>query len=572
MTAIDPRARLEELRRQLQIERRPLALTFRDVLRDFASLTGAGNVSLFRLESNAAMLQFSNDETATGRSIPLTRTGGVLETGAQVAEAIRVAMNLPRMTYRGMQVAGTEWILTLDASPDTPDFGALESGTAALEMLIERLVRTEDAPRYDELTGLPDRSMTMRRIAETIAATRRNATNAALLFLDIDGFKLVNDTFGHVRGDGILRSIALELRKALRADEFVGRIGGDEFAVLLPSVSDAEEAAAVAERLCDLVSAYATTLQLEGTLSLSAGIAIYPNHAANEADWLAHADEAMYHAKRARSRFAVYDPDSTEHLIAPARARFSLTPADVEREVFLCFQPIFEASSGKLRRLEAYVRWLHPEAGMLSANEFLGTSRPAANAKLDAWVLRTVSRYAERWVADHGIERVHANLVVPDERHARDLLNAIEDIPASRRAAVSIELNTGVAEVPEQFLQIARAFADLGLQIGLDEFLFGRFSLDLLEQIPAAFIKVSAGALRESPRASKSLLATMALARVFDWDVFATKVEERRERSLLRDYGVRYIQGYALGQPLTIVDTERWLRGEHHLEASLERI
>ncbi len=452
------------------------------------------------------------------------------------------------------------WVLLLGERTGRLQRAAFEAQSEVIldvltHLLRFRSVRADGRALIDHLTGLPDRWSTMSRLTETVVAAKRNDIRSALLFIDLNGFKGVNDRFGHAHGDAALKSIATKMRDALRSNEFVGRIGGDEFAVVLPIVRTYEEATAAAARLADGVR----ELQInsgEGNVSVSIGIALFPEHASNEDEWLHHADLAMYQAKRQRQSYCVYEPGAT-------LSDIPTLSVDIEeaydREFLLCFQPIFDVQSGEVVAAEALLRSLHPRSGVQSALTTMEAARQRrALEHLDAWVTRRALSYASEW-RRQGVKRIHVNIGLATEDILSGVLRAI-DASGTDASMLAVELDwKRFVEEPDVYRSFAEMAERCGLHVGLDGFGDTPLDLAMLEALAVRFVKPSKTLLPSGGATGRGMEAIVALANVYGWDVVATRVATADDRAAIRNAGVKYMQGFAAAQPMTAIDFEQWI-------------
>ena len=462
---------------------------------------------------------------------------------------------------RTLRCGERDWVLMLGERAGKLDREAFLANEEAIGDIFTRLLQRREAsfnarPSLDHVTGLPDRWATMVSIGEAIMSSKRDNSQAAVLFVDLNDFKLVNDALGHAHGDSVLKSLAARMRGALRAREFVGRIGGDEFAVVLPSIKGVEDAEYVAQRLHKAVAEFDAS-ETPGSVSLSIGIALYPDHAANQEEWLHHADMAMYRAKRLRHPYAVYDP-------AWSNEKANVTDlfendATFEQQFLLCFQPIFHVQTGTVAAVESLVRWLHPQDGVLSASSAMDAAqRWQTSRNLDLWVIRRALRYAAAW-RERGIERVHVNIAAVDPETLLGLTDVItaSDVDPS---LLAIELGGDVPEHGQDaYRRLVESLSATGATVGIDGFGTGNLNLPFLETLPIRFVKVSNALLPSNHGSTKGIAAAVAVANALEWDVIATRVATAEDRYAIREAGIKYMQGFACAQPMTAIDFEQWV-------------
>ncbi len=421
---------------------------------------------LLRVDDKDVSVAYSTDPSLLDKRIAWGVEGP--QATRRLPPAVLEALALSEAFARKFRCGDRDWILVLGERTgkiNRESFLACEETIVGLfESLLERSTGSNARTYVDHVTGLADRWATMGRIGETIMAAKRNGERAAVLFVDLNGFKQVNDSYGHQHGDGVLKSVAVTMRDALRSNEFVGRIGGDEFAVVLPSIKALDDAERVAMRLYEGVEGLQVTHET-GVVSLGIGIAIYPDHATNQEEWLHHADIAMYRAKRLKQPFCTYD--AAWYGETGSVAAMSESDQAYEQQFLLCFQPIFDVQSGEVRAVEALVRWLHPQDGILSAsNTMKAALRWHATKDLDLWVTRRALAYIKRW-RKFGIERVHVNIATTSESTYLGLIQAVTESGADP-AMLAVELDYPAPEAVEEYTRFVEALSRVGISVGID--------------------------------------------------------------------------------------------------------
>jgi len=528
-----------------------------EALQEAARITAAEVAAIYEVQAEALVCAFSTDPSLLEARVELGDEHEVHEHGtARLRAAAGVRDALCAMLYTGDR----EWVLLLGERQTRLKRDIFEADVETLldvftQLLRQRAHGVESRSLVDHVTALPDRWATMNRLSETISAAKRNGTHAALLFIDLNGFKGVNDSFGHAHGDMVLKAIASTLRDALRANEFVGRIGGDEFAVILPVVRSAEEATSAAKRLADGVRDL-EIVHGTGTVSLSVGVAFYPEHAVDVEDWLHHADLAMYQAKRQRESHCVFNPGDSPEDWTPLATEVEEAYA---REYLLCFQPIFETESGTVVAAEALLRSLHPQDGVQSAFITMEAARARRSIEhLDAWVTRRALAFANEWRAQ-GVQRIHVNIGQVNDDMLASLLRSV-DASGCDTSILALELDYKRFMADFQAHQgFAESAERCGIYVGLDG--FGETQLDLptLESLAVRFVKPSRALLPSGGARGRALDAIVALGSVYGWDVVATRVATSDDRAACRAAGVKYMQGFAVAQPMTAIDFNQWI-------------
>jgi diguanylate cyclase (GGDEF)-like protein/PAS domain S-box-containing protein len=426
---------------------------------------------------------------------------------------------------------------------------------------------------HDPLTGLPNRDQFRAALDEAIVQARSHECVVAVMYIDLDDFKLINDGFGHEVGDELLVAVADRLRDATRASDLVGRDGGDEFLVLMPnlpaSLDDATRAAELAaarvrESLLRPVSAASAELDV----SASIGVSLFPFDAADTQTLLKHADAAMYDAKAAgRDVCRFYETgarDSEERLSLAARLRQAIKHDGLA----LHYQPIVELASGRLVAVEALARWNDAERGAIVPDEFIPLAeRTGLIGPLSEWVIGEASRQAAEWrSAGHDI---HMSLNIPPDTCQQIGAAAIADMiesAGSKPSRTTLEMTESATMVPRPGLKDEMdAVAALGMQLAIDDFGTGHSSLARLGEFPARFLKIDRSFVRGLPdaRAARTLVnAIMYLAKGFSLMVVAEGVETEAQRDFLLGTGCHYAQGY-LFSPAVEPDqiSDDWLSG-----------
>jgi diguanylate cyclase (GGDEF)-like protein/PAS domain S-box-containing protein len=412
--------------------------------------------------------------------------------------------------------------------------------------------RLEFLAHHDTLTGLPNRAMFADRAREAVSHARRHGKTAALLFLDLDNFKEVNDGLGHDVGDGLLKVIASRLRASVRGEDFIARIGGDEFCVLLQSIAEPREAAAVAQKLLhELGKTYRIgTHHVESGASI--GIACVPQDGEDVATLLRLADAAMYRAKDlGRGRYQFFSVLLNEDAAAAAALTEELRAGMAREELFLVYQPRIDIGTRQVVGAEALLRWRHPRYGVLSPEAFLPLADDSGLlVPVGAWALREACRQGRRWI-DAGIKplSVAINVTSRQLRHG----SLPEQVRAALKesglppASLLIEVAEPVLrEAPESVEASLAELVASGVRLAVDDFGTGYASLPLLQRLRASAVcidrKLVAGVPADAERAGLAR-ALIALARGLNFDIVAKGVETMAQREFLAEAGCRVCQG-----------------------------
>ena len=429
--------------------------------------------------------------------------------------------------------------------------------------------RLEFLAHHDTLTGLPNRAMFHERAREAVAHARRHDKTAAVLFIDLDNFKQINDGLGHDVGDGLLKVIASRLRACVRGDDFIARIGGDEFCVLLQDIADPREAAAVAQKLIYELGKVYPIGEHQVHSGASIGIACVPEDGHDVATLLRLADAAMYRAKEAgRNGYQFFSVGLNQDAAAAAALAEELRLGMERGELFLVYQPRIDIATHQVVGAEALLRWKHPRYGVLAPEAFLPIADDTGLlVPIGAWVLREACKQGRRWI-DAGIQplSVVVNVTARQLRRgtlAEQVRAALESsgLPAG---SLLIEVpETVLRQIPEQLEEGLAAVAAIGARLGGDDFGTGYATLHMLQRLPVSAVcidrKLVAG-LPVDPERAGLAKALIGLAGGLNFDVVAKGVETAAQRDFLAEAGCRVCQGDLFAAPGPADEIEPFLR------------
>lgn len=422
---------------------------------------------------------------------------------------------------------------------------------------------------YDSLTGLPNRTMFKDRLNEELNRCQRYSDYCAVLFLDLDRFKLVNDTMGHAAGDELLIEVAQRVQKSLRSTDTFARMGGDEFTLLLPNITSTDAVAHVAQNIIELLSEPVLLCGEEVRVGGSIGIAIYPDDGDNLETLTRHADTAMYEAKsngRGQYHFfsAYMDQAAHDHL----RLESDLHHALEREELFLNFQPQIDARTNNVVRCEALIRWEHPERGLVPPDKFIPIAEDGGLIlQIGDYVIREVCRQIKSW-QEQGIKAppVAINLSARQFRQA-DLVNRIMAILDENEIgvdAVEFEITEGVAmENAESTMHRLCMLASEGFSIAIDDFGTGYSSLSYLKRFPVNKLKLDRSFVMDIPSDVNDAAISAAVIRMahsLGMEVIAEGVETMEQVAFLLEEGCTIMQGYHFSKPLSADEYLRFLQ------------
>lgn len=417
---------------------------------------------------------------------------------------------------------------------------------------IERLAH------FDQLTGLPNRTLLNDRFKYALSLAQRSGETLAVLFLDLDHFKDINDTLGHDVGDQVLMELAKRLKVAVREEDTLSRQGGDEYILILPA-TDADSAGLVASKLLEVISQPCYIEQHELMVTASIGIAIYPHDGASLESLSKNADVAMYRAKHeGHNNFRFYTPEMQEHSARNLNIANGLRNAIERNELELHYQPQFSLRDGKMIGVEALLRWQHSEMGPIPPMDFIPIAeRTGQIIAFGEWVLRTATRQLKTWL-DKGLPPlVMAVNLSAMQFHQKSLPERIEQILDEEnlpRHLLELELTEAVAmENAQTAMNIMQKLHDRGIRMSIDDFGTGYSSLNYLKKLQVYKLKIDQSFVRDistDPGDKAIVTAIINMASSLDLQTIAEGVETAQQLSFLRMQGCHEAQGFYFSKPL----------------------
>ncbi len=541
------------------------------------AVAGIGSWVLDRDSDTRRLSPQASQVFATGEAVQLDHATLIARVHPQDREAVSQVWQLTRqgmpseIEYRLCVGEGHRWLRELaecrrNAGSDD------QSIVGTVQDITEQKTREDVIWRqanFDPLTGLANRHMLHDRLERALRRAKRNESCVGLIFLDLDGFKWVNDTLGHDVGDQLLVQVADRLRQCVRQQDTVARLGGDEFTVIVDDIEHTKDVLRIAEKMLEVLRVpYAlggTTRHLSG----SAGLTLYPDDGSDVQTLLRNADIAMYQAKQlGKDRAQFYAP----HMQTRAHERMDiesqLRQAIARQEFELHYQPIVLTSSGELVGAEALIRWRHPERGLVLPQVFIPVAEETGMIlPIGEWALNEAMRQLAQWNAD-GLPplRMAVNISSVQFRNA-DLCASVERI----RGAHAIGINTLTLEITESTLMDDSSITEtrmheikaLGVNYSLDDFGTGYSSLSCLKRFPVDMVKIDRSFVHECAEGQSDaplVAAIIQMAHSLNLKVTAEGVETDAQREFLRDLGCDCLQGYLISRPVTAEVFERFAR------------
>ncbi|MBP4046024.1 PAS domain S-box protein [Chromobacterium violaceum] len=427
---------------------------------------------------------------------------------------------------------------------------------------------------YDPLTGVPNRRLLSDRLRQAIVRANRSGRSCAVCFLDLDGFKAVNDKYGHAVGDQLLVTVSNNLKSILRGDDTLARLGGDEFVVLLSEVGSPEECMLVLDRVLATASRPMPVGDAEVGVTASIGVSLYPQDNVDPDTLLRHADQAMYLAKDAgKNRYQLFDPENDRKAQEHRQFLELLRQALVHDEFALFYQPVVDLQSGEIISVEALIRWRHPRRGLLAPAEFLPhLSGNELEAAFGLWVLDAALSQVSRW-AEAGFHikistNVSTNYLLRTD-FSQQLSTVLGRYPNVPPWHLELEIVESASGDVEQTIRVLQRCRELGVHFALDDFGTGHASLTHLRRLPVDTLKIDNSFVHDmigSQDDRRIVEGVIELASIFARKAIAEGVETMEHAALLRSLGCHYAQGFGIARPMEadkVMDwCQRWRQDE----------
>ena len=531
---------------------------------DLITVVGIDGTILFQSDSSMRLLDYDPAATVGKSLFDFVVPDDVAKVKGFLAAALRKPGHPVAGEIRARRRDGTAIpVETIGTSLiDNPNVGGILLTSRDLTERKAFQDRLEQQALHDALTGLPNRVLFADRVTHALARSGRNRDLVAVLFLDLDDFKLVNDSFGHKAGDSLLQAVAREIQTGLRPGDTVARLGGDEFTILLEGLRQAGEAELIAERIAAELK---QPVILDGrpvVPSASIGIATSSNGDGAADDLLRNADVAMYAAKsEGKSRWVMFDESMKTLAWERMALELDLRRALTQGEFRVFYQPIVDLGSGRVREVEALIRWQHPDRGLLPPSAFMTLAESTGMiVPMGGWVLREACRQLRAWQDLYGElapGRVCVNLAARQFQQAK-LVEQVETILRETGlgpTALTLEITeTVMMQDPEGARKLLNELRDLGVQIAVDDFGTGYSSLNYLRQFPIDVLKIDRSfvtGLNENVQNTAIVRAVVSLAKTLNLKVVGEGIEEADQATTLRDLGCELGQGYLFAKPLS---------------------
>jgi diguanylate cyclase (GGDEF)-like protein len=524
----------------------------------------------FTLRTDSVWMIYAKYAAAVVMGIAIT---GMHYTGMAAAQFAPDTVCLTGSSVDNSWMAGTIAVITFLILSATRVLSVLDARMASHNARMAASLQKANAELkhmvlHDVLTKLPNRLLLEDRISQAIGARRRSGGHCAVLFVDLDRFKNVNDSLGHFVGDDLLRAVADRLRSAVRSDDTASRLGGDEFVVLLRHMERPEDAEMVGRKVIEFISAPIVAHGHELSVTPSVGIAVFPDHGATPQALITNADAAMYHVKKSgRNGLQMFEQHMSTFFPDRLAMESDLRKALEKHELELHYQPKVDVRSGATIGMEALVRWRHPERGLVVPNEFIPLAEETGLIiPLGHWVLREACRQNKAWQLQ-GLKpmRVAVNISGVQLRHddlADSVALALRETGLEPKY-LEIEITESVVmQNASTALAMLDRLSQMGIHLAVDDFGTGYSSLSYLKRFPLNTLKIDASFIRDLSSDKNDAVivqAIIALAHSLRLEVVAEGVEHAAQLGYLRSFGSDQYQGYLHSKPLPAAEFERLL-------------
>lgn len=438
-----------------------------------------------------------------------------------------------------------------------------------ISMIKKSEEKLEFLAHHDPLTKLPNRLLLLANLEQAIKRAKREEHKIAIMFLDLDRFKEINDTFGHSYGDEILKIVTSRFKLVMREEDTIARIGGDEFILLIEDVNEVNDIETVLYKVLGVFDENIVVNDNSFSLSVSIGVSIFPDDGIEIEDLIKNADAAMYQAKDAgRNTYRFYTKQMTKSLFAKMLIKTEIEKAIQNDEFVLHYQPQISINSGKILGVEALVRWNHPDMGLLFPSKFI---TEAENTKqiiaLGQLVLEKACLDAKKWIDTEmftGKVSVNVSAVQIEQKDFYDVVIATLKKTGLSGNFLELELTESyMMENPEESIGVFKKLRNHGITLSIDDFGTGYSSLSYLKQLPIDKLKIDRSFIMEIPEDTGDMVITktiIAMAKSLGYSVIAEGIETKEQHEFLKNEGCYEGQGYLYSRPIPIEDFEVFLK------------
>ncbi|OUS09185.1 hypothetical protein A9Q90_04220 [Gammaproteobacteria bacterium 54_18_T64] len=439
--------------------------------------------------------------------------------------------------------------------------------------------RVKELAYHDSLTGLPNRSKLMQELRLILNRAKLDDSNFAVLFLDLDHFKNINDSLGHNIGDLLLKAVAERLQSSVRESDFVARLGGDEFTVILENIEDADAVSKIAKNICTSLGSPFVFIQQKMFVTASVGISIYPDDGEDVNALLKHADLAMFSAKKSRNNYSFYQQGMEDKVARRLELEQELRYAISHEQLVLYYQPQVDLRSNHVVAAETLIRWEHPKHGFLSPAEFIPLAEESGLIKdLTFWVIRQAFQQIAEWQQQNFDVKLSINLSAKDLEtpgSLSDFLYYQLETTAVPASLIELELTESMLmNDPEKSRQELLALKDMGFALAIDDFGTGYSSLNYLKNLPVDILKIDRSFIKEielNPDDKPIVKGIIALADSLGLTTIAEGIENDEQRAIVRKLGCDIIQGYLISRPLPREEFEKKYLNEFKVRGKSHR-
>ncbi len=474
-----------------------------------------------------------------------------------------------KMEKEGVKKDGSKFPILLNISSVTDLKGEIEnyvvlfSDISAIKSTEKKL---EYLANHDTLTGLPNRFFLLSNMEQVLKRAKRNGTKVAVIFLDLDKFKPINDSFGHDYGDEILKNVSKRLRKILREKDIVARIGGDEFIVVIEDIADIKDTEFVIDKIFSIFDEPFSVLDRKFTLGCSFGISFYPDDGNSMDELIKNSDIAMYEAKKLGGRgFNFYSRDYYNKILEKINIENEIEKGIQNNEFFFTYQPQMSCDGSKILGVEALIRWNHPKKGIIYPDSFLPLAEESGlMISLGKYILQNICRQMVDW-SEKGIslDRFSVNISykqLKDKNFYRSVTNIIRKTGVNPNL-LDFELTERYLMDETIALKLIKKLKKLGISVSLDDFGMGYSSLNSLKELPIDRVKIDKNFLKYVPNRKKDVNlfeAMISLGNSLKLDVIVEGVERKSQLEILKDKNIYAIQGFIYSRPLSVSNFEKF--------------